>query len=157
MKIGGKAIASANAPSGDGTITAATFVNGESYPAMGSVTVVASDGTNTASLGSQTLTTLTGYDYVTVAEPVDETEFSLFNAWPEGEPPQDGEVVHYPDDSTGVVNADLTLTDFAFGAHTFWVRRFDGIMHSFTATISEAGVSASPVQSKSHISIGISI
>lgn len=141
--IGGKNILSASAPSGDGTITAADFVSGVSYPAMGTVTVAASDGTNTATKTDATLATYADHLTVTLATPFDESEFSLFSAWPPGDPPQAGEVVHFPNDGTGVVNYNLSLTDFAEGTHTFWVRRYDGIMYSFDADISASGVTAS--------------
>lgn len=111
------------------------FVNGVAYLPMGSQTQPASDGTLTAN-GTSTIQTMTGYSYVEATDPVDTGEFSLGK----DESFVDGVVVHWPT-AAGTINSDMTLTDFVFGTYACWQRDTDGIMHSFTLTVAETGVS----------------
>lgn len=140
--VGGKAIASASAPSGDGTITLAGFVSGQTYPAMGTVACVMSDGTLTAS-ANRTLDTMEGWQWVNVSG-LDTGDWSLGKAFSGGDTPAQ---LHVIDDGTGVLNADGTLTDWAdSGVFTCWARMAaggaypGGEMVSFTFTITSSGI-----------------
>lgn len=140
--IGGKAISSASAPSGDGTITLAGFVNGETYPAMGTVTCIMTDDTLSASV-NRTLDTIPGWQWVTVAG-LDRGEWSLGKAFAEDETP---EQLHVIDDGVGILNPDGTLTEWpdtgTFGA---WARMAAGGPYSvgemvyFTFTVNSGGI-----------------
>lgn len=140
--VGGKAIASASATGGDGTITLAGFTAGQTYPAMGTQAVIASDGTNMAAI-SRTLDTMTGWQYVVVSG-LDTGEWSLGKAFGVGEVPLE---LHVIDDGTGVLNADGTLTDWPdSGTFTCWARMdsgggfSEGEMTSFTFTVTTGGI-----------------
>jgi hypothetical protein len=144
--IGGKAISSASATGGDGTVTLPSFVSGQTYPAMGTQTFIASDGTNTASI-SRTLNTMTGWQYVDVVG-LSSGDFSLGKAFTGGDTPTQ---LHVIDDGTGNLNADGTLTDWAdTGTFTCWARMAaagsysGGEMVSFTFTVDAGGVDVAP-------------
>lgn len=140
--FGGKNVAAISAPSGDGTFTTPNFIAGQTYPAMGTVTVVASDGTKTANT-TTTLNTFTGWQYVNVVG-LDTGEWSLGKAFSGGDTPSQ---LHVINDGTGVLNANGTLTSWSTtGTYTCWARMAaggsytGGEMVSFTFTVSEGGV-----------------
>lgn len=134
--VGGKAIASANAPDGDGTITPAGFVDGQTYPAMGPVNVVARDGIDETAPTEVILFSMPGWQFVNVTD-IDTGPWSLGKAI-------SGDTIisqaHAIDDGTGVLNEDLTLTNWALGSYTAWMRDQDGIMHRLEFTVTQTGV-----------------
>jgi len=136
--VGGIAAAAISAAGGDGTITLADFVDGVVYPSMGAVTTIVGDGTNSASKLDTTLTTKSGWQYVSVTG-LSVSEFSLANAFGGGDIPTQ---LHVIDDGTGVLNSDGTLTNWAVGTYTCWARMASGTwpagtMKSFTFTVHE--------------------
>jgi hypothetical protein len=139
--IGGKAVASVSAPSGDGTVTLASFVDGQTYPAMGTQSCVMSDGSLTATT-NRNLTTMDGWQYVTVSG-LDTGDFSLGKAFTGGDTPSQ---LHVIDDGVGTLNADGTLTDWPeSGVYTAWARMnagtyTEGTMKTFTFTVTAGGV-----------------
>lgn len=155
--FGGKNIASANSPGGDGTITFPGFVVGQTYPPMGQVNVIASDGTNTAT-AVRNLETMPGWQYVVVGS-LDRGQWSLGKAFVTGENPLE---LHVVDDGTGILNDDGTLTNWsASGVFTCWARMaagggfIAGEMTSFTFSIVESGVVINKTKSK--LSLGLSL
>lgn len=135
--ISGKQIASADAPDGDGNITIASFVNGQTYPAMGLAEVIARDGTEESQpYSSSYLVTMPGWQYVDVSD-MDTGPWSLGKA-------VTGDTVitqaHAIDDGTCVLNEDLTLSNWALGDYTAWLRDDDGVMYQLNFTVTQSGV-----------------
>ena len=134
--FGSKAFAAIAAPSGDGTVTLGGFVDGEIYPAMGTLTVAVGDGTTTASKVDATLDTMPGWQWVNVSA-IDTTEFSLGKAFGGGDLPTQ---LHVIDDGVGVLNSNGTLTNWPVGTYTCWARMAAGTwpagtMKTFTFTV----------------------
>ncbi|HTF96743.1 MAG TPA: hypothetical protein VL995_11470 [Cellvibrio sp.] len=134
--FGSKAFASFAAPGGDGNVTLGGFVDGETYPAMGTLTVAAGDGTATASKVDATLDTMPDWQWVNVSA-IDTTEFSLGKAFGGGDLPTQ---LHVIDDGVGVLNSNGTLTNWPVGTYTCWARMAAGTwpagtMKSFTFTV----------------------
>lgn len=135
--IGGKEIAAADAPDGDGTITLAAFEDGEFYPPMGGLDVIVRDIDDVqASTTSLSVLGLDGYQYVTVSG-MNTGPWSLGSA-------VSGDTIitqaHAPDDGIGVLNVDLTLTDWALGDYVAWLRDDEGIMHRLEFTVTQTGI-----------------
>ena len=133
--VGGKPVAAANAPDGDGTITVAGFVNGESYPLMGTVYAIARDGVNESEPYESVLDTLAGWQYVNVLD-------MNTGPWSIGKAVSGDTVItqaHVINDGTGILNRDLTLTDWALGDYVAWLRDDEGIMHKVNFTAGEGG------------------
>jgi hypothetical protein len=139
VSVGGKAAASIAAPGGDGSVTIVGFIDGETYPPMGTVSVVVGDGTTTATKSDALLTTMEGWQYVDVSGLDTTEEFSLAKAFGGGDVPTQ---LHVINDGTGVLNANGTLTNWAVGTYTCWARMAAGTwaagtMKSFTFTVHE--------------------
>lgn len=135
--IGGKQIASADAPDGDGEITVAPFVNGESYPVMGLVDVITHDGTEESQpYNASYLVTMPGWQYVNVSD-------MNTGPWSLGQAVTGDTVItqaHAINDGTGVLNENLTITNWALGDYVAWLRDDDGIMHQLNFTVTQSGV-----------------
>ncbi len=132
----GKSCLSISAPSGDGTFAMPAFANGVTYPAMGTQTFIAGDGTLTASTTS-TVATMAGYTAVTMVDPLNTGEWSIAS-----DPAiVDDDVIHLPT-AAGTLNSDGTLTDYVFGVYTMWRREAaTGTMYTSQLTVSESGIS----------------
>ena len=134
--IGGLAVASASAPSGDGTVTCWSFVDGAVRPAMGSVIVIASDGTNSTSGTTVPLTTMTGYTYVT-ASGILYDNYSLAKAFPSV---VEGDQVHIETPAGASLLPNLNLVDFPDGTYQAWWRNSTtGVMTQLIVYIAEGG------------------
>ena len=135
--VGGKQITSADAPGGGGTIEIASFANGVSYPPMGLTEVIARDASEESlPYDSSYLVTTPGWQYVNVSD-------MNTGPWSLGSAISGGTVItqaHAIDDGTGVLNEDLTLTNWALGDYTAWLRDEDGIMHRLEFTVTQTGV-----------------
>ncbi len=132
----GKSCLSISAPSGDGTFAMPAFAHGVTYPAMGTQTFIAGDGTLTASTTSS-VATMAGYTAVTMVDPLDTGEWSIAS-----DPAiVDDDVIHLPT-AAGTLNSDGSLTDYVFGVYTMW--RWEaatGTMYTSQLTVSQSGVS----------------
>lgn len=116
------------------TWTMPSFANGVTYPAMGSQTFIASDGTNTGSKAS-TVQTMSGYTMVTMSG-IDRGDYSIGKDLAIN----DGDQIHLPT-AGGTLNPDGTLTDYVFGSYTMWRRDVStGTMYQSTLTVSNSGI-----------------
>jgi len=109
-----------------------SFQNGVTYPAMGSQTFTAGDGSSTATRSS-TVQPMAGYTAVDLVNPVDTGAYSL------GKDAAfvNGVVVHLPT-AAGTLNTNGTLTDYVFGTYAGWMRDTDGKMYSFTLNVTNS-------------------
>lgn len=135
--VGGKQIAAANAPDGDGTITIWSFVDGEFAPEMGLVNTIAVDIDDVETAPKTgNLFSMQGWQYVNVID-MNTGPWSLGSA-------VSGDTVitqaHAIDDSFGILNEDLTLTNWALGDYVAWLRDQDGIMHRLEFTVTQTGI-----------------
>lgn len=135
--IGGVPVTAASAPSGDGTLTY-SFTNGALGPLMGTVSVVASDGTTTATAAGKTLQTISGYTS-RVLSGLDRSATSL------GSDPaiNDGDEIHAPSLGGGTLSVAGLFSSVPFGTYSgFWKRdATDGKMYTFTVILSSSGTS----------------
>ncbi len=146
----GKSCLSISAPSGDGTFAMPAFAHGVTYPAMGTQTFIAGDGTLTASTTSS-VATMAGYTAVTMAGTLDTGDFSI------AKDPAIvlTDVIHLPT-AAGTLNADSSLTDYVFGTYTMWRREAaTGLMYTSQLTISSSGLNIR--SNKNSIGLGIGL
>lgn len=141
--VGGVPVTAANASGGDGALTY-SFTNGALGSLMGTVSVVASDGTNTATATGKTLQTISGYTSIVLAS-LDRSSTSL------GSDPaiNNGDEIHSPNLGGGTLAANGLFSNVPFGTYSgFWKRdATDGKMYTFTVIFSQLGVSATGLTS----------
>jgi len=126
-------------PAGDGTAAARSWVDGAFYAFPGTVTVVAGDGTLTAT-GSYTLSMPDDYLDVVFAD-VETTDDTYIGTKLDdlGHPLEDGDIGYYPVGNGLAIGTNGHIS--CDGAMTFvlWIQKLTGVMEMYNVTINDAG------------------
>lgn len=139
ITLGGKAATNLNAPGGDGPFDMPGFVDGASYSLMGSVTAVATDGTNSDDL-AVTLYPPIGYDYVTLAGTLNTSNTGVLYQFSPAAA-VGGQIV-FP--LACIVDAQGNLLTDVDGSQTLYYITPAGVVYQFTLTTGTGSTDTTP-------------